>query len=172
MPATGKHRVRRRTSLVGVFSVAVSLLVSCGGSEKFELMLRTRDNGAWNFYLERQWRAADGRHAVSLDVRGLILADAKVGVGDAECGGQRWPRHFFSVLSPATTRDDSFELKVDDGNSLTLDPQTAVVVSSYETNCFEETGRWKGTAGQLRDHKGTFTMHYDSIQTVLRIVED
>jgi hypothetical protein len=46
------------------------------------------------------------------------------------------------------------------------------MVSSDETDCFDEAGRWKGTAGHLRNHEGTFTMHYDSIQTVLQIVED
>ena len=172
MPAAGTRLSRRCTSLVGVFAVAASLIVTCGGSERFELTLRTRDyNGGRTSSLDRQWRTADGRHAVSLDVPGLFLSDGKAEVGDVECGGQSWPRHSFSVLNPAHTRDDSFELAVDDGNHLTLDPQTAVMVTSTETNCFEETGRWRGTAGHVRNHEGTFTMHYDSIQTVLRIVE-
>ena len=42
--ATGNHRARRISSLVGAFSVAVSLLVSCGGAEKFNLTLRVRDS--------------------------------------------------------------------------------------------------------------------------------
>ncbi len=93
--------------------------------------------------------------------------------GAVDCGGQRLPRHFFQVLSQEQASPDySFELKIDDGNRLTLDPQTAVVVSFDETDCFEETGRWQGTAGDLLNHEATFTIHYDTIQTVLRIVED
>ena len=171
--ARGKHRARRCSSLVGVLSVAASLLMACGASEKFELTLRTRDYCCERTSsLDHQWRTADGRNAVSPDIPGLFLPGGETEVGDVECGGQRWPRHFFSVLSPAQTRDHSFELEVEDGNRLTLDPQTAVMVSSTETNCFEETGRWKGTAGHVRNHEGTFSMHYDSLQTVLRIVED
>jgi hypothetical protein len=159
--------------LVGVFSVGVSLLVSCGGADRFDLTLRTRDyDGSSTNAVERQWLTMDGRHATSPGGAGPYLSDAKTEVGDVECGGQRWPRHFFSILGPAPSRDDSFELTFDDGNRLTLDPQTAVMVRTYETDCLEEAGRWKGTAGDLRDHGGTFTMHYDSIQTVLRIVED
>ena len=98
--------------------------------------------------------------------RRLMSAQSNVVVKDGRA-------HFFQVLSPEqASRDYSFELKFDDGNRLTLHPQTAVLVNLYETDCFEETGRWQGTAGGLRNHEGTFTMHYDSIQTVLRFVED
>jgi hypothetical protein len=65
----------------------------------------------------------------------------------------------------------TFELTIDDGNRLTLDPQTAVIVVSNGGDCLDETGRWRGTAGDVRDHEGTFTIHYNSIQTVLHLVE-
>jgi hypothetical protein len=173
MPATRKHRARRSSSLVGLFSVAVSLLVSCGGAEKFELTLRSRyyDSASTN-PLETQWLTADGRHATSPGGSDPFRGGAEAEVGAVECGGQRWPRHFFTVLGPAPSRDNSFELKFDDGNRLTLDPESAVMVYLYDVDCFEEAGRWKGTAADLRNHGGTFTLHYDSIQTVLRIVED
>lgn len=172
--ATGKHGARRISSLVGAFSVAVSLLVSCSRVEKFDVTLRVRDyDGSSAINVDRQWLAADGRHATSPADPGPFPADATFDFGDPECGGQSWPRHAFIVLGPApASRDDSFELKIDDGNRLTLDPQTAVVASFDQIDCFEETGRWRGTAGDLRDHEGTFTVHYDSIQTVLHLVED
>ncbi len=172
----GRHRPRRSSPLVGAFSVGVSLLVACGGAEKFELTLRIRDYDGSRVYVERQWLAGDGRQATSPANSGTFPGGATFDIGDVECGGQRWPRQFFSVLGPEpASADDSFELKVDDGNRLMLDPQTEVIVdggTGVGTECFEETGRWQGTAGDLQNHVGTFNIHYDSIQTVLRLVED
>lgn len=174
--ATGKHRARRISSLVGAFSVVVSLTVSCGGAKKFDLTLRVRDyDGASAVNLELQWLAADGRHATSPPISGLFPIGGTVDIGAVDCGGQRWPRRFSQVLGLEQAPPGySFELEIDDGNRLTLDPQRAVVVSSpyQEIDCLEETGRWQGTAGHMRNHEGTFTMHYDSIQTTLRLVED
>lgn len=170
----GRPRVRRSLSLVGVLMVAVSVLASCGGADKFELTLRARDDdGSSPVRVERHWLAADGRHATSPENSGTFPVDAVAELGNVECAGQRWLRVPFSVLGPElASRDDSFELKIDDGNRLMLDPQSAVTAGLGETSCFEETGRWQGTAGDLQNHAGTFNIHYDSIQTVLRLVED
>lgn len=170
----GRFRVRRSLPLVSVLMVAVSVLGSCRGADKFELTLQARDDdGSSPIRVERHWLAADGRHATSPENSGTFPVDSAAELGNVDCGGQNWHRVGFSVLGPKpASRDDSFELKIEDGNRLTLDPQTAVLVFFPETSCFEEAGRWKGTAGDLRSHAGTFTIHYDSIQTVLRLVED
>lgn len=163
-----------RRKFLWVLLVTVSVLASCGGPGKFELTLRARDDDGQSLpNVDRSWSAADGRHATSPPYSGTFPANSTSDIGEVECGGQKWPRHFFGVLDPKlASGNNSFELKIDDGNRLTLDPQTAVIVASYGTDCLEETGRWRGTAGDLRDHEGTFTIHYDSIQTVLRLVED
>ena len=176
MPAIKMLRARRRNRWVVL--VAVSVLASCAGPDAFELTLRTRDDDGQSLYdVDRSWVAADGRHATSPPYSGdAHLADPKF--GDAECGGEKWLRRLIWRSGPEMeSSEDSFELKLDDGDSATLDPQTAVRVADatgYQTgtSCFEETGRWRGTAGDLRDHEGTFTITYDSIQTVLRLVED
>lgn len=174
MPPIGMLGARRR--LLWVALVALSVLSSCGGADKFELTLRARDDDGTSYInLERPWVAADGRGATSPPTSGRFQLNPNPDIGEAECGGQKWPRHFFEVLGPEQmTEGYTFELKIDDGNRLTLDPQTGVVVAFYYggTDCFEETGRWRGTDGDLRDHEGTFTIHYDTIQTVLRLVED
>jgi hypothetical protein len=158
--------------------VAASVLASCGGPDKLELTLRARDDDGTSFInLERQWLAADGRHATSPPRSGdPDLHEQKF--GDAECGGEKWLRRLISRSGPEMeSAEDSFELKLDDGDSATLDPQMAVRVADatgYQASmsCFEETGRWRGTAGDLLNHEGAFTVHYDSIQTVLHLVED
>ena len=167
----GMLRARRR--FLWVVLVAVSVLASCAGPDKFELTLRTRDDdGDLLRNEDRPWLAADGRHATSRPYSGNFGVSS-MAFGDVDCGGQKWLRTSFAVLSPEVmTEFYTFELKIDDGNRLTLDPQTAVVVASSVIDCQEETGRWRGTAGKLRDHEGTFTIHYDTIQTVLRLVED
>ena len=167
---------RARRKSLWVFVAAMGVLVSCGRAEKFELTLRVRDDGSSPTCVERHWMAADGRHATSAECSGTLRVAAPIEFGDAECGGRTWQRHYFSVLGPEpASRDDSFELKVDDGNRLMLDPQTEVIVdggAGTAIECVEQTGRWQGTAGDLQNHEGTFTIHYDSIQTILRLVED
>jgi hypothetical protein len=176
MPPIGKRRARHNSSLVVVLSVALSVLASCGGAKKFELTLRTRDDDSvLPAYVDRHWLAADGRHATGPEYSNTFPANPVLQFGEVDCGGQKWVRSYFFVLGPElASQDDSAELTIDDGNSLSLDPQTAVglFTGSGGGSCFEETGRWQGTAGDLRNHEGTFTMHYDSIQTVLRLVED
>jgi hypothetical protein len=175
MLSIGKHRSRRRNlSLLGVFCVAISVLASCGGAEKFELVLRSRADDGSSQTLEHQWLSADGRHATSPEISSSFQVRLDFDYGDVECGGQRMLRHGFAEWgSQLASKDDSFDLKIDDGNGLRLDPQTAVTVDDGAGPlCFEETGRWRGTAGDLRNHEGTFTMHYDTIQTTLHLVED
>jgi hypothetical protein len=169
-------RGRGRSSQVCVFILGLCVLASCGGADKFELTLRARDaTGSMPPVLERHWLTSDGRHATSPPVSGeMYVAEPKF--RDAECGGKKWLRRYVQVWGPEMEPvENSFELKLDDGDSVTLDPQTAVRVADAtgdETACYDEVGRWQGTAGDLRNHTGTFTIHYDSIQTVLRLVED
>jgi hypothetical protein len=174
MLSIGKHRSRRNLSLLGVFCVAIGVLASCGGAEKFELVLRSRADDGTSPMLEHQWLSADGRHALSPEISSSFQVQLHWNYGDVECGGQRMVRHGFAELgSELASKDDSFDLKIDDGNDLRLDPQTAVTVDDGAGRlCFEETGRWQGTAGDLRNHTGTFIIQYDTIQTVLRLIED
>ena len=174
MPPIGK-RGRRDSSLVAVVALTLSLVASCKGADKFELTLRGRDDASSSPTHQLQWRAADGRHATSPEY--WVFPDGTGSeFGNVDCGGQSWVRSYFSVLGPElASRDDSYELKIDDGKGLMLDPQTEVFVSGGTgggTACFEETGRWEGTTGDVLNRTGTFTLHYDSIQTVLRLVED
>jgi hypothetical protein len=174
MPAIGKHRSRRNLSLLGVFCVAIGVLASCGGPEKFELVLRSRADDGYSQTLEHLWLSADGRHATSPEISSSFQVRLHYDYGDVECGGQRMLRHGFADWSrQLASKDDSFDLKIDDGNGLRLDPQTAVTVDDGAGPlCFEETGHWEGTAGDVLNHAGTFTIRYDTIQTVLRLVED
>ncbi len=174
MLSIGKHRSRRNLSLLGVFCVAISVLASCGGAEKFELVLRSRADDGYSQTLEHQWLSADGRHAISPEISSSFQLRFDNDFGDVECGGQRMLRlSFIDWGSQLASKDDSFDLKIDDGNGLRLDPQTAVTVyDGAGALCFEETGRWEGTTGDVLNHAGTFSIHYDTIQTVLRLVED
>jgi hypothetical protein len=177
MPLTAKHGTRRHSLLVGVFWMAATALASCGGAEKFELTLQARDdNGSPFINVERQWLADDGRHATSPANSGTFPVNTNFDFGNVECGGQKYVRRYFSALGPElASGDHAFELTIDDGNRLTLDPQRALDVidgTTPEAACFEESGRWRGTAGDLQNRTGTFSLHYDTIQTVLRLVED
>jgi hypothetical protein len=177
IPHMATHRTRRNSSLFVVFSVALSLVVSCGGADKFDLTLQARDDDGSPFInIERQWLADDGRHATSGANSGTFPVNMNFDFGNVECGGQKYVRRYFSVLgSELASGDHAFELTIDDGNRLRLDPQRALDVidgTTPEASCFEESGRWRGTAGDLQNRTGSFTIHYDSIQTVLRLIED
>ncbi len=189
MPPIRTRRNRHNRLLVGVASAALSALGSCGTANKFELTLRDRElRGPAADFHERTWTAQDGRIAVSL-VHPNFFIDVIDGIdwnmrwnvgitqfGSVVCDGQQRVGHLFyefdRELAPG---EGSFELEIDDGNRLTLDPQTGVRVFDlydYENLCFEETGTWRGTAGELVDRTGTYSLRDDSIQIVLRLVED
>jgi hypothetical protein len=162
------HHGRQGCLLAGFLAVALSTLGSCD-ADRFELTLRSRD-GLSLSSLERPWLAADGRRATSPAYTVRFLSAPTF--GDVECGGRQWTRRYFSIASAAL---GPYELEIDGGSRLTLDPQTAVEVSDgtgTETACFEEVGLWRGTAGDVVDRTGRFTLHFDSIQAVLRLVED
>ena len=73
-------------------------------------------------------------------------------------------------------RDESFELTFDGGDTLRLEGATGVWATEsnldYGPTCFEANGRWRGAAGELEGRTGRFTIAYDSVQTILRLVED
>ena len=199
MSPTRARRSRRNALVASVLSATLGTLGSCGGADRFELTLRARDAEAGSpgscleygdsyefdetlaaeivrcslFTRDRRWAAADGRRAISPVPNGTVYITAPV-FGDVVCGGEEMAGRWWSKSGPELPAgDDSFELEIDDGNSLLLAQQTGVWASDYdELLCFEGAGHWRGTAGELLDRTGTFTIRYDSIQTVLRLVED
>ncbi len=166
---------RRRSVLTAVGMLLVGVLASCAGTDKYALTLRARDDDGNSFInIERHWLAADGRHASSPPNSATFRLASSPIFGDVECGGEKLQRRYARISNTELVKF-SFELQVDDGNVLTLVPQKIVRVAARSTpwaSCVEASGRWEGTAGNLRGQTGTFTIHYDSIQTVLRLVED
>ncbi len=200
-PGDAQRRGRSSSLLPGVVVVGVTFLASCAGGRRFELTLRFRGFDGVAFatanrcpqadttcpasFSESSWVAADGRTATapahtvvfradgSPDKRPSQKFDDQYYYDDVACGGQEYKQRYYRKSPPKTGPNGAFEVEIDDGNRLTIDPTTAVSVETGRyTLCFEEVGTWRGTAGDLRNHTGTFNLHYDSIQTVLRLVEN
>jgi hypothetical protein len=186
--------------LASLLVASFGLLTSCGGGDRFELTLRARDANAMSFancpgglvnvtpgaslpsdvyrcedtFEERRWVTSDGGRAITpahIEVR--FVSDV-VALTDVVCGGKGLGSLSGWESGPGLTAfDASFELRIDDGNTLMLDQQTGVWVDWVDVvECFETAGRWRGTAGQVRGRTGSFTIRYDSIQTVIKLVED
>jgi hypothetical protein len=162
------HGARRRVVLCAALFLEICVLGSCGGHNRFELTLRTREFGG-DTLRGLTWTGPDGRRAISSSQVALGQHDSDF--GDVVCGGETWHRTFFvelTRLEPA----NSFELVTDNGSHLTMIPQTFTVVGLGETLCTEETGIWRGADGELEGRTGTFSIHYDTIQATLSLVED
>jgi hypothetical protein len=201
-PLRAIDRRRSFPSLLGALACGVTLLVSCDAVNKFQLTLRSRgfdgvafatetppcpqaENACPANFSESSWVAADGRTAIALAHTTFFRADESPDVsesqrfddqyyyGNVACGGQDYKLRYYRKLDPKTRPNGAFELDVDDGNRLTLKPQSVVSVEDgRDTLCFEEEGTWRGTAGEVRNKTGTFNLRYDSIETVLELVED
>ena len=189
---------RRRTYIALTWLV---LLTSCArGVEKLDLTLRSRDGFArtttgcefWaehphptKLYIERheatttecegteaarQWVGSDGRRASSAGASGPAFFSSYL-ISHVVCNGQalRLGQSWFRWRIPGNTLDVQF----DDGSTVTLhDEQAIAVFNDAEVGCSEGSGQWRGTAGSLVGRAGTYTMVYDSTQTVLHLVED
>jgi hypothetical protein len=200
-PRIATHRGRSFLLLLGALAVGGNLLASCDRDHRFELTLRNRSfdgvalvnaaciratNGCTTILGESSWVAADGRTAIGRAQTIVFRADQtadqsdsrlesgnSVYFGPVDCGGQQWKLIYYREPDPRTGPKGSFELDIDDGNRLTIEPQNVVSVDNgRDTFCFEEAGTWRGTAGKVRNDRGTFDLHYDSVQVVLRLVEN
>ena len=122
-------------------------------------------------FKELEWVTSDGGRAITpaqTEHTFTLFSFAGVVCGGKDLGQMgRWES---GPGLPAD--DDSFELRIADGSTLMLDQETGLWGAYDEMKCFETAGRWRGTAGRLKDHTGTFTILYDSIQTVIKLVED
>lgn len=94
--------------------------------------------------------------------------------GAIDCAGQHHDLDFFSRWgTDLALGQDSWEVDLDDGRRLTLVARTGLVVSAgFNTPlCMEESGIWRGTAGDLLHRTGTYRLVYDTIQAVLQLQE-
>ena len=183
-------------------SIALSTLACCGGGDRFELTLRARDAvgsredpqcvyGSQSVrrdeslpsdnrtcvlkFGQAQWRAADRRRAIN-QADDVLWFRARPEQDDVVCGGQAVVQQAVWDSEVLPARDESFELTFDGGDMVLLEAATGVWASTstadYGLKCFEANGRWRGEAGELKGRTGRFTILYDSIQTVMRLVED
>lgn len=189
-----------RPALVAL-AVALSLLASGGGSGTFELTLRSRaapdpsSGGACIFglhrnlspgsdggralhtcalaYGARQWVGDGGRMAISRPHTETTSFTFNT-FAAVVCAGRQLPPVFWTESTAVPTAGgEGIEFEFDDGNGVSLEPEHGLAAASYtDLECFEVTGRWRGTAGNLSNRTGSYTMTYNSIQTVLRLVED
>jgi hypothetical protein len=183
-------------------SIALSTLACCGGGDRIDLTLRARDADGLSEdpkciygnqsvrrdeslrsdirtcvfeFGQTQWRAADGRPAIN-QPHDVLWFRAQPEQDDVVCDGQAVVHQYVWDSEELPARDGSFELTFDGGDTLRLESATGVWASArsdyYGSKCFEANGRWRGAAGELQGRTGRFTIVYDSVQTVLRLVED
>lgn len=188
-----RHRFRFAVGLV----LCLGPLVSCGGgSGKLDLTLRSRDILSSDpppgcpFYLDQRhaetttrcvlhrpelrWVAGDGQLATLLARTSEIYFSSTLH-DPVDCNGHRPPGNFtwFKWSSPTDSPVDFDRLTMYDGNELALYGDRGMAVhDGIEITCSESSGRWRGTAGKLLGHEGTYTRVYDSVQIVLHLVED
>jgi hypothetical protein len=173
----------------------------CSDRDEFELAVRVRDGFEWslphagcilntvelpataespsrpgtrcNFQSsEQQWSGDDGRHAV-VATPAVTLYFTVPTYGQIECGGGSIAGIWWYTLLPDRTPDAGvFEMQTDDGSTIALEMEEGVWASGELDSCVEMSGSWRGVAGNLRDRTGTYTIVDDSIESVLRIVED
>lgn len=186
--------------MIAAIVAAVNAITACGGDGKFELAFRARDSdrrvpqgqcvmGApdyfdealqWRIFecvsttTEREWVAADGRRAVTPPATEVMFLPNNQ-YGEIPCGGRTVPLSWWNgSRAELPPMEVTFELVIDDGNTLTLDEDSILwaVDSAGTSKCVEASGSWRGTDGDLRGRTGRFTIVDDSIQSVLRLVED
>jgi hypothetical protein len=122
---------------------------------------------------ERVFVGANGQRAVE-PAHVLSVQITNPTDRNTTCGDEPYARVWAWNLVPGAPEvEDEFELETAEGSRITLDPHRGVWVApgSGAIACSEIGGAWRGTSGDLRDHSGTFTMVYDSVQTLLRLVE-
>jgi hypothetical protein len=180
-----------------VITLALVAVLSCGGDDEFALTLRTRDpDGALQWgdkcsdpfsdyakrsgaplqcvssVNEQRWVAEDGRRALSPAHTATIFFRAGT-FGTVMCNEESAIKYWFAT-SPEQPSEESFDLEFDDGDAVTLHSQAGLWTLEVigPPVCSEVTGTWVGTAGEPKGRTGTYRMVYDSIQTVLHLVED
>jgi hypothetical protein len=182
--------------LVGAFAAG------CSNRDKFELAVRARDVVEWGTRphtgcilnpvelpatpespsrrgtrcsfqsSEHLWSGDDGRQAV-VATRAVILYFTAPTYGQVNCGGRSIAGVWWYTLLPDRTPDAGVvEMLTDEGSTIALDMEEGVWASGALDRCSELSGTWRGIAGNLRNRTGTYTMVDDSVQSVLRIVED
>jgi hypothetical protein len=179
-----------RLRLLPMLAVAMSWSVSCGDADKLDITMRSRDGfgdppTGCTFWLdelhaetttecvatplERQWVDADGRPATSPTATGPVyfssyLRDPVVCNGHPLTMDESWFKW---------SADGGDIVRFDDGDAVTLYDERAIAIVHLDyVICSEATGTWRGTAGSLLGRTGTYRMVYDSIQTVLHLIED
>jgi hypothetical protein len=121
---------------------------------------------------ERVWTDEADRHAVqrAYTVRYTTVDD---GFSAIDYGGRTMPTGWWwegELTDPSTTRPVRFE--IDGGSTVALEPEQGVWAGGRTHECAAVAGRWSGTAGDLENRTGTFTMINDSLQSTLHLVED
>lgn len=185
---------------LAVLAIAMNSIASCGNPDKLDVMLRSRDgfgksSGECTYWLdgphparywvserhieattkcvgttvERHWVAVDGRQATSPGETGPVYFSSYL-MDPVECNGRKLglKESWFKWRIVGAGLDMQF----DDGTAVAFhDERGMAVYDGSNINCSEATGQWVGTAGELKGRAGTYTSVYDSIQTVLHLVE-
>jgi hypothetical protein len=64
------------------------------------------------------------------------------------------------------------KVTLDDGSVLRLEQLSGIVAwNTTDVICFETSGTWTATAGELRGDHGEFRLFYNSIQSVMHLTE-
>lgn len=180
-----------RLSLLAILAITMNSIVSCGVGDKLDVTLRSRDRfgdplsgcNLWldephaetttecvDTALERQWVDADGRRATSPTASGSVYFSSML-TGPVVCNGHPLTVDEAWFKWRAAGRD--IDMQFEDGDAMTLYDEQGMAVNHLDyISCSETTGRWRGTAGSLLGRAGTYTSVYDSIQTVLHLVEE
>ena len=188
-------------TLIAAGLLVGALAAGCSNRDKFELAVRVRDVFEWtepdagcilNIVQRREtpespsrpatrcsfqsseqlWSGDDGRHAV-VATPAVTLYFTVPTYGPVECGGRSIPgMWWFTLLPDRTPHAGVFEMQADEGSTIALEMEEGVWAGGALDSCVEMSGTWRGMAGNLRDRTGTYTWVDDSIQSVLRIVED
>jgi hypothetical protein len=193
---TGPDRLRGVYVILALL-LAVSVPASCSDGSGFEMTVRARD-GSDGFPVwcsddtvltpigqpitcqferaERVWNDGGERKAIQ-PARTYFLSflnDPSPALGEYECGGRTLTNVWRTELDPVTTdRSDPLQLVMDDGSSIELSLVGQLDVTGRTLDACQETwGTWHGTAGDLDGRTGTYTTVFDSVQTVLHLVED
>jgi hypothetical protein len=87
------------------------------------------------------------------------------------CAGQEFIKPFVNRYMALAPRAES-RLDFEDGSAARLNLEQGLVVDDQSIagdQCWEETGSWEGTAGDLVGRSGTYTHVYDSLQMTLTL---
>lgn len=123
--------------------------------------------------LTASMRTNDGI-AAELTFREATARIANTDAPAATCGGRDYVR--VNLVQPQPDADLGIhDIEIADGRSLTLEPATWLSVQSYAAderdNCFEATGRWRGTGGDLLGRSGTYERVDNGLQARITLSE-